>query len=65
MKRRYLNKINATYRFKLQVLSLDVNQDVDDVTKVRLWRDYLKILASVGDISYHQANSWTYPKELK
>lgn len=65
MVRKSLKKINVTYRFKLQVLSLDENQGITLLEKTELWHIYLKVLAEVKLISYHQANTWTYPKELK
>lgn len=63
MKRKYLKKINATYRFKLRVLTADEFKDLDEDGKHNLWRIYLNSLYKTNQISKHQSRTWTYPTE--
>jgi hypothetical protein len=61
-----LDKITATYRFKVDILSLAANQKMTELQKRDLWDDYMLTLASLKQISYAQASKWVYPaKELK
>lgn len=65
MAKKYLNKINVTYRFKLEILKQYNLKDISQEDREELWGDYLKALASVREISRHQARTWKYPLVLK
>jgi hypothetical protein len=64
MKKRYLNKESASYKFKWEVLTLPGNSELSLEGRKKLWEVYLYHLGASGLISKHSAKSWIYPEKV-
>lgn len=64
MKKRYLNKESASYKFKWEVLALPGNGELTLEGRKKLWEVYLYYLGANKLISKHSAKTWIYPEDV-
>jgi hypothetical protein len=64
MKKKYLNKETATYKFKWEVMTLPGNSGLSLEGRKKLWEVYLYKLGAGGLISKFSAKTWIYPDKV-
>lgn len=64
MKAKYYKKETVVAKFKHEILMDENYADTTEDQKEILWEAFLLSLRKLRKISRHQANTWTFPKQL-